>query len=55
MGFRIPKGIEKVPKTIRFDESDCEIIEKLAKENKKSFNEIVNMMVKYAIENMENE
>lgn len=53
MGFKVPKGVEKVPKTIRIDESDCEIIEKLAYENKTSFNEIVNSMIKYAIENME--
>ncbi len=53
MGFVIPKGIDKVPKTVRLDESDCEIIQKLADENNKSFNEVVNIMVKYAIENME--
>ena len=53
MPFVIPKGIEKVPKTIRLDETDCEIIQKLADENKTSFNDVVNIMVKYAIENME--
>ena len=53
MGFRVPKGVDKVPKTVRLDESDCEIIQKLADDNKKFFNEIVNIMVKYAIENME--
>ena len=53
MGFKVPKGVEKVPKTIRLDETDCEIIQKLADDNKKSFNEIVNIMVKYAIENMD--
>ncbi len=53
MGFVVPKGIEKIPKTIRIDEKDCEVIEKLAYENNTSFNEIVNSMIKYAIENME--
>ena len=54
MGFKVPKGVEKVPKTIRIDEEDCEIIQQLAYENNTSFNEIVNSMIKYAIENMEN-
>ena len=53
MPFVIPKGIDKVPKTVRLDETDCEIIQKLADENNTSFNEVVNIMVKYAIENME--
>lgn len=53
MKFKIPKGIDKVPKTIRLDETDCEIIQKLANENKLSFNEVVNIMVKYTIENIE--
>ena len=53
MGFVVPKGIDKVPKTVRIDEKDCEIIQKLADENKKSFNEIVNSMIRYAIDNME--
>ncbi len=53
MGFVVPKGIEKVPKTVRIDEEDCEIIQKLADANNTSFNEIVNSMIKYAIENME--
>ena len=53
MGFKVPKGIEKVPKTIRIDEKVCEIIQQLAYENNTSFNEIVNSMIKYAIENME--
>jgi len=54
MGFKVPKGVEKVPKTIRIDEADCDIIQKLAYENNTSFNDIVNSMIKYAIENMEN-
>ena len=53
MGFKAPKGVEKVPKTVRIDEEDCNIIEQLASENNTSFNEIVNSMIKYAIENME--
>ena len=51
MGFKVPKGVEKVPKTIRIDEKDCDIIQKLAYDNNTSFN--VNSMIKYAIENME--
>ena len=53
MGFVVPKGIDKVPKTVRIDEADCDIIQKLADDNNTSFNEIVNSMIKYAIENME--
>lgn len=53
MGFKVPKGINKVPKTIRIDEADCETIQKLAYDNNTSFNDIVNSMIKYAIENME--
>ena len=53
MKFKIPKGVDKVPKTVRLDETDCEIIQKLDDDNKKSFNEIINIMVKYAIENMD--
>ena len=53
MGFKVPKGVEKVPKTIRIDEKDCDIIQKLAYDNNTSFNDIVNSMIKYAIENME--
>ena len=53
MGIKVPKGVEKVPKTIRIDEKDCDIIQKLAYENNTSFNDIVNSMIKYAIENME--
>ena len=53
MGFKVPKGVEKVPKTISIDEKDCDIIQQLAYDNNTSFNDIVNSMIKYAIENME--
>jgi len=53
MGFVVPKGIDKVPKTVRIDEKDCDIIQKLADENNTSFNEIVNSMIKYAIDSMD--
>lgn len=55
MGFKIPKGIEKVPMTVRVEENDFNIIENLAKKNNKSMNDIVCAMIKYAIENMEEE
>lgn len=55
MGFKVPKGVEKVPKTVRIDEADCDVIQKLAYENNTSFNDIVNSMIKYAIDNMEDE
>ena len=53
MGFKVPKGVEKVPTTIRSDDKDCDISQKLAYDNNTSFNDIVNSMIKYAIENME--
>ncbi len=31
MGFRVPKGINKVPFSIRVDENDFEVIDKLSK------------------------
>ena len=34
MAFKIPSGINKVPFSIRVDENDFEIIDKLAKKNK---------------------
>ena len=52
MKFKVSKELEKIPKTVRIDDKDCEIIEKLAKENRCSFNAIINSMIKYAIENM---
>lgn len=52
MEFKIPKGVDKVPITIRIDETDFNIIEKLSKKSRKSYNYIVNSMIKYAIQNM---
>ena len=52
MKFKVSKELDKISKTIRIEDKDCEIIEKLAKENKCSFNAIINSMIKYAIENM---
>lgn len=53
MGFKVPRGINKVPFSIRVDESDYNIINKLSVKNKKSYNFIINAMIKYAIENMD--
>ena len=50
--FKISKETEKISKTIRIEEKDYKLIEKLAKENECSFNAIVNSMIKYAIENI---
>lgn len=52
MAFKIPSGINKVPFSIRVDENDYKIIDKLSRKNKKSYNYIVNCMIKFAIENM---
>lgn len=52
MEFKIPKGADKVPITIRIDENDFNIIDKLSKNSKKSYNYVVNQMVKFAIQNM---
>lgn len=52
MAFKIPSGINKVPFSIRVDEDDYKIIDKLSKKNKKSYNYIVNCMIKFAIQNM---
>lgn len=52
MNFEIPKGINKIPFSIRIDEKDYNIIDKLSKENKKSYNFIINAMIKYSIQNM---
>lgn len=52
MEFKIPKGVDKVPITIRIDETDFEIIDKLSKKSRKSYNYIVNSMIKFAIQNM---
>ncbi len=53
MNFKVPSGINKVPFSIRVDEKDYEIIDKLSKKNNKSYNFIINAMIKYAIANMD--
>ena len=42
-----------MPFSIRVDENDFEVIDKLSKKSKKSYNYIVNSMIKFAIENMD--
>lgn len=51
--FKVPKGINKCPLSIRVEENDYQIIEKLAKKEKKSNNYIINAMIKFAIQNMD--
>ena len=53
MSFKVPRGINKVPFSIRVDESDYNVIHKLSVKNKKSYNYIINAMIKYSIENMD--
>lgn len=53
MSFKVPKGINKVPFSIRVDDKDYEIINKLSKKSNKSYNFIINAMIKYAIANMD--
>ena len=53
MTFKIPSGADKVQFSIRVDENDFTIIEKLSKKSRKSYNYIINSMIKYAIENMD--
>lgn len=53
MSFKIPSGADKIQFSIRVDESDFNIIEKLSKQSKKSYNYIVNAMIKYAIDNID--
>lgn len=53
MAFKIPSGADKIQFSIRIDENDFSIIEKLSKKSKKSYNYVINAMIKYAIENME--
>lgn len=53
MSFKVPSGINKCPLSIRVDEEDYNIIEKLSKKNNKSYNYIINSMIKYAIQNMD--
>ena len=52
MAFKIPSGVNKVQFSIRVDEDNFKIIDKLANKNKKSYNYIVNCMIKYAIDGM---
>lgn len=53
MSFKVPSGINKCPLSIRIDEEDYNVIEKLSKKNKKSYNYIINSMIKFAIQNMD--
>ncbi len=53
MAFKIPSGADKVQFSIRVDENDFNIVDKLSKKSKKSYNYIINAMIKYAIENMD--
>lgn len=53
MAFKIPSGADKIQFSIRVDENDFNIIEKLSKKSKKSYNYVVNSMIKYAIANMD--
>lgn len=52
MEFKIPKGVDKVPITIRVEENDFNVIDKLSKNSRKSYNFIINQMIKFAIQNM---
>lgn len=49
MAFKIPTGTDKVQFSIRVDENNFNIIEKLSKKSKKSYNYIINEMIKYAM------
>ncbi len=53
MSFKIPSGSDKVQFSIRIDEDDFTVIEKLSVKSKKSNNYIINAMIKYAIGNMD--
>lgn len=53
MAFVIPSGTDKVQFSIRIDENDFNIIEKLSKKSKKSYNYVINEMIKYSINNMD--
>lgn len=53
MSFKIPSGSDKVQFSIRIEEEDFNIIEKLSVKSKKSNNYIINAMIKYAIDNMD--
>ena len=53
MSFEIPKDINKIPLSIRISEDDYNIIDKLSKKNRKSYNFIINAMIKYSIKNID--
>lgn len=53
MSFKIPSGSDKVQFSIRIDEADFDIIEKLSAKSRKSNNYVINSMIKYAIANMD--
>lgn len=53
MNFKIPSGSDKVQFSIRIDEADFNVIEKLSVKSKKSNNYVINAMIKYAISNMD--
>ncbi len=53
MSFKIPSGSDKVQFSIRIDEADFNVIEKLSVKSKKSNNYVINAMIKYAIDNMD--
>lgn len=53
MSFKIPSGSDKVQFSIRIDEADFNVIEKLSVKSKKSNNYVINSMIKYAISNMD--
>ena len=46
MSFKIPSGADKVQFSIRVDENDFNIVEKLSRKSKKSYNYIINA-IKY--------
>ena len=53
MSFKIPSESDKVQFSIRIDEADFNVIEKLSVKSKKSNNYVINSMIKYAISNMD--
>lgn len=55
LAFKVPKGVNKVTFSIRVDDNDFKIIDKLSNKTNKSYNYIVNSMIKFAIQNMSEE
>ena len=53
MAVKIPSGADKVQFSIRVDENDFDVIDKFSKKSRKSYNYIINAMIKYAIDNMD--